>query len=172
MQIANWPLRDRRFESIGVLVLVAVLAFVAARVGHSVYLGIFVGIGLMVSVWRLLAPIRYELDARGLQQICAGRRRFSPWSDFACYRFDSKGVMLLREEGPLALNALRGVFIYAGDRQEELESLVAFYLPDASGNHAQTSGANSVASGMANNVASNVASDAPRQLGKGAAHGD
>ena len=83
----------------------------------------------VVSVWRLILPVRFELDARGVQQICAGRRKFTPWNRFACYRFDSKGVILLHQHGSLALNALRGVYINAGNQRTQLESLLAFYLP-------------------------------------------
>ncbi len=174
MQIANWPLRDDRVESIWVLVLVAVLSFIAARVGDSVYLGVVVGACLIISVWRMLAPIRYELDARGVQQICAGRRRFTAWSDFASYRFDpnGNGVMLLHEEGPLALNALRGVFIHAGDRREELESLVAFYLPIPTGSDAQASVEITAASSALNRTASTAAKGIAKETEKGAVNVD
>jgi len=76
-------------------------------------------------------PVQFELDVRGVQEIVLGRRRFVSWSSVASYQVDPQGVVLLGSRFPDPLSLLRGLYIAAGDRHEELVALVQFYEDQA-----------------------------------------
>jgi hypothetical protein len=83
---------------------------------------------LAIALWRLWVPMRFELDARGVQQIVLGRRSFRPWSDFVRYEVDPDGVCLIPDGREYPLVRATGVNIVSKRDHVKLVHLVATYL--------------------------------------------
>ena len=94
IQLNYWaPLHEPRVAICGAAIAVFVTALIAAKSGF--WISLAAAVALLFALWRLWAPIRYELDARGVQRIVFGRRTYRPWSDFINYTLDPVGVRLL-----------------------------------------------------------------------------
>ncbi len=118
--------RDMR----GSFALVLIVSLAVGWTSRSPWLGLLAVVALLLSLWRLWLPVRFEFDARGVQQIVFQRRRFIPWSAIARYEINPRGVLLLNHSQAFPLTALRGLYVAArGDQHCELVRLIDYYAP-------------------------------------------
>ena len=128
MQLKSWvPANEPLHVMIGGGFVWAFLWFVQRTAGHT-WLTVVAGVAVAAALWRLWLPIEFEFDARGVQQIVFGRRRFWPWSIFARYEVDPKGVALIRDPRHYPLARAKGLYIPAAREHVQLVQLVDRYL--------------------------------------------
>lgn len=128
MQLNTWvPASEPLHMLVGGSAVLAFLWFVQ-RTTDNVWITIVTTCCLAVAQWRLWLPIGFELDARGVQQIVMGRRKFWPWAEFARYEVDPQGVALIRDPRDYPLARAKGVYISTARRHMELVYVVDAYL--------------------------------------------
>lgn len=121
----NWPLRDESLRSW--LLLAAVAASVGAvwMLWQDVLFSLLAGLALLISLWRLWLPVRWELGLTGITQTALGFRRRIPWMAIARFDLRDNGVWLYADRDPAPQ---RAVFIaYAGQRTR-ITACVDYYL--------------------------------------------
>lgn len=127
LQIINWPVRQQpRFVCLA-LSFILVVAVGTIWVADSSIAGLLALIVLLLTTWRIWIPVRYELDARGVQEVVWRHRSKMPWSRVTRFELDPNGVLLLHQRDAFPLSALRGIYIHSPENHEELVSLVKFY---------------------------------------------
>jgi hypothetical protein len=121
----NWPLRDEGLRSWAMLIGIAgVVSLIWMAVG-SLPLTFLSATTLLLAVWRLWLPVKWELGLTGITQTVLGFRRRIPWLAVARFELRSDGVWLFadREASPL-----RAVFIGYGGQRTKIAALVDYYL--------------------------------------------
>lgn len=66
---------------------------------------------LLVVVFRMFVPVRYEIDADGIGYRMLGRRHRIPWEEIRVYRIRHRGILLLPRQDRYPLEAFRGYFL-------------------------------------------------------------
>ena len=128
LQLQTWvPANEPLHVMIGGGASLAFLWLVQRSAGQT-WITVLAGVALAAAIWRMWLPINFELDARGIQQIVLGRRRFWPWSTFARYEVDPQGVALIRDPRDYPLARAKGLYISAVSEHVELVQLVDLYL--------------------------------------------
>ena len=128
LQLTSWvPANEPLPVMIGGAASLAFLWFVQRTAGQT-WITVLAAVALAAALWRMWLPIDFELDARGIQQIVLGRRRFWPWSHFARYEVDPQGVALIRDPRAYPLARAKGLYISAAREHVELVQLVDLYL--------------------------------------------
>ena len=123
-----WPLRD---EGLGAWTIVVVAIVVAAIVGFaagSLFWGAVALAAMLLSLWRLLVPARFELDRRGVTCHFLGRRRHIAWEAVGHFEIHSRGVLFLPDAEPAAMDYFRGLFVPWGQQREAVTAAVRHYL--------------------------------------------
>jgi hypothetical protein len=107
------------------LVGVAVLVSIAWTLSRSSVFTLLTALCLLLSLWRLWLPVKWELRLTGITQTALGMRRQIPWLAIARFELRNDGVWLFadRDSSPL-----RGVFISYGDQREKVVAIVDYYL--------------------------------------------
>jgi hypothetical protein len=137
LQLRNWTLVDH--PSAGALLILLVIFSVAATMwfSGSVALSASCLVALVLALWRMWLPVRFELDSRGVQQILWGRRHFFPWSCIDHFQVDRRGVLLVPRREASRVPLASTLYIGGGGHQAELCHLVSFYA-GTSGRHEST----------------------------------
>ncbi len=87
---------------------------------------------MCLAAWRFFLPTRIEIKETGIFQTVLGRRRRLAWETIGHCDVCRHGILLTpdrRHTGPL--EALRGVYIAWGSRQDEVVRIVLFYFERA-----------------------------------------
>ena len=121
----NWPLRDEGLRSWGMLVGVAVLVSLVWTFWRDLALASAVALALLVALWRLWLPVKWELGLTGITQTAFGFKRRIAWLAIASYEIRPDGVWLFADREQ---SHLRAVFIGYAGRREEVVALVNYYL--------------------------------------------
>jgi hypothetical protein len=127
MQLRTWtPVDEPLHFAFG---FVCVLAFIGFLFGSAGALpAVLAALMLTAALWRFLLPIRYELDARGVQEIVLGHRSFWRWNEFVRYEIDPQSVCLIGDARDYPLVRAASVTLFSEQRHLELVHLVATYL--------------------------------------------
>ncbi len=127
MQITNWPLRDDSAKCLIAAAAIVGIGFAVAMATTPPW-GVCASALCVVSLWRVWVPVRFELDARGIQQILPFSRSFRPWTSVVAFRKTPAGVLLLNDDDAMPLSAMCGLFIAATPSQlDELIGLIECY---------------------------------------------
>jgi len=121
----NWPLRDDGMKGWGLLLGAVGLATLVWWIWNSASFALFTYFMLMLSLWRLWLPVRWELGLTGITMVVLGFRRRIPWLSVARFELREDGVWLFadREAAPQ-----RGTFIAYGGQRERVQACVEYYL--------------------------------------------
>jgi len=135
IQWRSWPLRDNLATAAAVAVGASGVAAGVYWVTAQLHLASLAALVLLVSLWRCLVPIQFELNVHGVHQWVFGRYRRIPWREVRSYRVCSSGVLLLPTEAPCPIDSARGLFVPWGNRREEVLAHVRYFLhgPPADG---------------------------------------
>jgi hypothetical protein len=124
-EILEWvshPARERPWATV-VLVMVILLASLAAALAlENLWWG-FVGLLLLsLSMWNYLLPVRFRMDADGVEKKSLFGSERKSWSEVRTWVADRYGVLLSPFPGPSRLAKFRGLSVqFAGNREEVLE---------------------------------------------------
>ena len=125
----SWPLRDRPLRGALVLLgLIAVGLLVHGLTGRPHLAFLAVG-ALVVALWRLFVPMTIEMNDQGVDRWILGRKRHIPWQAIRRHRVGPDGVLLLPDDDPSPLAALRGLYLPWGRHREEVLAHLRHYLP-------------------------------------------
>ena len=91
---------------------------------------------VLLTLWRNLIPLRFELNPQGITQVVLGRRTRIPWTSILNYQVYSSGVMLLPDAVVVPLSPLRGLYLPWGLQKERVLANIEYYL--ASWTNSQT----------------------------------
>ena len=126
LQLNYWAPRDELGAACcGAIIVVFLAALLAAKTG--IWIALAAAVALLLAMWKLWVPVRYEMDARGVQRIVLGRRSFRPWSDFIDFSLDPVGVCLI-ENAAASVPWSTGVRIVAKRDHLRLVELVSTYI--------------------------------------------
>jgi hypothetical protein len=128
VSVRSWPLGENARAAWGLLTVAALTFALAAIAAASIPTGIVLAGLLLLSGWRLLVPVRFEIGAAGVTHTTLGRTRRIPWSEIASVDRRPNGVFLARDGEYGLWGAPRGLFIpYQGHKSDLLTSF-DFYL--------------------------------------------
>jgi hypothetical protein len=105
--------------------------------GAAVYIsgnwlaGLFAAAALCASLWQFLLPVQYEISPIGLRRQALGRARLVPWHAVRSYRPGADGVALYPVSEPMAMDALRSLFLPYPADEDEVLCAVREYLAHA-----------------------------------------
>ena len=137
--VRYWGLRD---EPLGTWLRVILGAGAAAAVGR--FLGNeWWGWGtlalVLITLWRNLVPLRFEIGPHGVTQIVLGRQTRILWTSILNYQVYSRGVLLLPDAAVAPLSPLRGLFLPWGLQKERVLSNIEYYLTSWTASQTTTS---------------------------------
>ena len=124
----SWPLRERLVLGALVLATWATAVVGIQQYTESLSMALLAGAALMVSLWRFVVPVVFELDVDGVHQWILGRHVQIPWPSVRQYRVFSDGVLLLPYAESCPIDAFRGLYLPWRDRREEVLANIRFYL--------------------------------------------
>jgi hypothetical protein len=126
--LVDWPLRQQPLGSAAALLLAISASSLAGWVTRSPLVGAAVAAVLLLTLWRKLLSVRYELGGGGIVQSVFGWRRRVPWTAILHYELDSRGVLLLPDAVATPLSPLRGLYLPWGDKRDEVLAHLDYYL--------------------------------------------
>jgi hypothetical protein len=115
-------------------IVVSVVVWIAAG---SFFWGSAALVAMLLSLWRLLLPARFELDRRGVTCHFMGRRRHVAWEAVGRFEIHPHGVLFLPDAEPAALDYFRGLFVPWGQEREAMTAAVTHYLGSPEGDDAE-----------------------------------
>jgi hypothetical protein len=134
-----WGLRD---EPLGTWLRVILGAAGSAAVGsfleHEGW-GWGTLVLVLITLWRSLIPLRFELGPYGVTQFVLGRRMRIPWTAILNYQILSRGLLLLPDAAVTPLSPLRGLFLPWGSQQERVLANIEYYLASWTASQSTTS---------------------------------
>jgi hypothetical protein len=140
VQWRSWPLVDdrRRIWPLAALVVV-VLMVVASSTGSLLATGL-IAAAFAAATWRIWLPIRYEVNSRGVVQLCCGRVRHVNWSMVRRVEILPHGLRLFKYAEPGPFDAWRALYVPWGDHEAEVIAIVeqAFQISTAENHHGVT----------------------------------
>jgi hypothetical protein len=131
-----WGLRDNPLDTwLRIVIGIGAAAVVGNFLGNEWW-----GWGtltlVLITLWRSLLPLRFEMGPPGIMQVVLGRRTRILWTSILNYQVYSSGVLLLPDAVLIPLSPLRGVFIPWGLQKESVLANIDYYL--ASWTNSQT----------------------------------
>ncbi len=134
-----WGLRD---EPLGTWLRVILGALASAMVGR--FLGNeWWGWGtlalVLITLWRSLVPLRFEIGPHGITQIVLGRRTRLLWTSILNYQVLSRGVLLLPDAAVTPLSPLRGLYLPWRSQKEPVLANIEYYLASWTASQTTTS---------------------------------
>ncbi len=111
LQYRVWSLLDQKMTSGTILALTLILSGVVYLATDQVHLAVAAFLLLVVSAWRILVPMQFELTADGITRWTLGYHRFIAWSEIGSYGLQEEGVLILPHRRRYPLDAIRGIFI-------------------------------------------------------------
>lgn len=126
--VRYWGLRD---EPLGTWFRVLMGGVASAVAGH--FLG-HEGWGwgtlalILVTLWRNLIPLRFEIGPHGITQVGLGRKSRILWTSILNYQVLANGVLLLPDAAVTRLSPLRGLYLPWGTQKEQVLANVEYYL--------------------------------------------
>lgn len=128
VEFTTWPVRDEGLRAVPMLsVMLVVLVAVVIVAGWLA--ACVAALVLFLAAWRFFLPVRVEIKETGVFQTVLGHRRRIAWETVGHCDVCRHGILLTpdrRHTGPL--EALRGIYIDWGSRQEEVLPAVLFHL--------------------------------------------
>ncbi len=133
LRLTNFPLRDEGWVPWAAVLLFGGVAWLASVWSESPAMGGLLLAALLLAGWRLWLPVRFDIGPTGVTQTVLGRSRTVPWTRVARFDLRSHGVLLLGDDDQSPTASVHGLYIHWGSREEELLSMLHFYLepPDA-----------------------------------------
>jgi hypothetical protein len=94
---------------------------------------------VLLTLWRYLIPLRFEIGPQGITQFVLGRRTRIPWTSILNYQVYSQGVMLLPDAVVAPLSPLRGLYLPWGLQKERVLANIDYYLASWTASQTTTS---------------------------------
>lgn len=120
-----WPLRDEGVQSWILLTIAAAATGVVWSIWHDAAFTCFAAAAMLLSLWRMLLPVRWQLGLSGITQRVLGFEHRIPWLAIARYELREEGVWLLADRESAST---RGVFIAYGRQRDRVRAIVNYYL--------------------------------------------
>src|SRR5687768_4408642 len=124
----DWPLVQRPWASLIALGLAAAATLLVSLAAGHWGVGALVATALAITLWKTWLPIHYQMNGAGITARVFGWRRSIPWTAIRHYRVLPGGVLLLPDSEATPLSPLRGLYLHAGDRQQEVLANIEYYL--------------------------------------------
>ena len=83
---------------------------------------------VLLTLWRSLIPLRFEIGPQGITQNVLGRSTRIVWTSILNYRVYSSGVMLFPDAVVVPLSPLRGLYLPWGLQKERVLANIEYYL--------------------------------------------
>ncbi len=123
-----WGLRDEPLGTWLRVILGAAAAVVVSKFLENEWWG-WGTMGLvLITLWRSLIPLRFEIGPPGITQIVLGRRTRILWTFILNYQVCSRGVLLLPDAAVTPLSPLRGLFLPWVSQKERVLANIEYYL--------------------------------------------
>lgn len=126
--LVNWPLRDRAPVSWLAVAAAVAVAVTISSVASSPASGLAAFAALLLAMWRLWLPVRFEIGPQGVTESVLSRRRRIPWRKIGGFQTRRGGVALFPRPNELRAVAPRSLFIHGGRELDRLVEIVAFFL--------------------------------------------
>jgi hypothetical protein len=128
LTLVHWPLRQQPVASALAVLAAAGTSGLAGWATGSPLVGGSVAAVLLLTLWRTVLPVRYELSGSGIVQSLFGWRRRIPWTAILQFELDEQGVLLLPDAVRVPLSPLRGLYLRWGDKRGEVLAHLEYYL--------------------------------------------
>jgi hypothetical protein len=94
---------------------------------------------ILVTLWRNLLPLRFEIGPHGITQAVLGRRTRILWTSILNYQVLSRGVVLLPDANVTPLSPLRGMYLPWVNQKEQVLANIEYYLASWAGSQTTAS---------------------------------
>jgi len=129
LSLRVWPAAQHPLKAIGAAGLAVGVGVIAGVFSDSPAMGSLVTIAIVLSMWRLWAPVRVVFGPLGVVEHIIGVQRRIPWREISGYELRAQGALLQPHN---AGSPLRGLYIFWGRRKEEVVTILDYYLSDTS----------------------------------------
>jgi hypothetical protein len=124
----SWPAVERpRRTGLVAFVLLAAAVLVRWQTGGTV-LALMALAALLAALWRYFLPLRFEVNAHGVERSLFGRARHVPWSAVARYEVCTNGMLLVPTDDDSPMSAFSGLFVPFADNREAVLLRLRYYL--------------------------------------------
>jgi hypothetical protein len=126
--LRSWPIAAPAAGPKLLLVGGLLLAWLAGMMSGSAATGFVLAAGILLALWRVWLPVRFEIGPFGVTQHCLGRQRRIPWSSIGRAVRQSAGLLVLPNAQPAPLESLRSLYIPFGNQQADIVAAFEYYL--------------------------------------------
>lgn len=127
VSLRNWPLRDDVPTSWLLLVAIGAVAVGVGMLSASPLAGAAAWFAMIVSLWRLWLPVRFEIGPRGLAQQVLGWRRLIVWRNIPRVEVRPQGIVFHASSNPSRFALLRSIYVRDGRHREQILRIVQTY---------------------------------------------
>lgn len=121
----NWMLLEEKAVSVVlVLTMLGVCVLLWRATGNPFVILIALAL-MLLTIWRTLVPVHFEINANGIARWNFGRQRLIPWEEIKSYEIVKNGVLLLPNKEHYPLEPFHAVFIPV---PEELDAELRYRL--------------------------------------------
>ncbi|MDR3111317.1 MAG: hypothetical protein LBU65_16735 [Planctomycetaceae bacterium] len=125
----SWMLIDEKLVSAFLITVIISLCIIVWYVTASAAASATVFAILLLTVWRMLVPTHFEINADGIARWNFGRRRLIHWQEIKSYEIQRKGIMLMPGNEHYPLEPFHSIFIPIPEELEaEFRSRLRFFV--------------------------------------------
>jgi hypothetical protein len=106
-----WLIADQKWNAIFLLGVALVVVILVWQNTGNLILELVALLFLLGTLWRILAPVHFELNHHGIVCRSLNRNRFIAWSDIRSYQIRRNGILLLPRTDHFVLEAFRGFYL-------------------------------------------------------------
>lgn len=124
----SWPVRESQGTAFCLLLAVMLLFVAVSAASNSPATGATFAMLLLLSQWRYLLPVRFEISAGGVKRTVLGRSRRISWSSIGKVQRQPQGILIQRDFERGLLARMNSLFLPYGKQRSELIAIFDFYL--------------------------------------------
>lgn len=130
LRLAHWPIRDEpclRWAWAGLMLATLSATWIVTRGPWATALA---GGAVLLSLWRLFVPARYEINGHGVRETCLGRQRRVSWRAIGDWELGRHGIYLYPRPESAAAAGSRSLYVPLGPHPEAVLRLLEHYMTE------------------------------------------
>ncbi|GHT24301.1 hypothetical protein FACS189419_09170 [Planctomycetales bacterium] len=110
LQYTIWLTFDQKRSVVFLGLFVAALGCIILQSGGQILLAVCLLL-LLLTVWHIFLPVKFEINAQGIIRTVLGRRWFIAWRDIKGYQIRYNGLLLLPQNKRYFVESFNGFFL-------------------------------------------------------------
>ena len=129
LHYSSWMLFERKGTMIFLLLIAAAVSFAFGRTMASPFWGAAAFGLLLLSIWRSLVPVYFEINVNGIVRWTFGRKKFIAWEEIRSYQRQPNGILMFPHTDRYPLESFRGFFLPVPELlREDIQDRFMFFV--------------------------------------------